>query len=117
MKKPSQLPATGLDVIPSAARDLSCGSKGPLASLGVTVVTHHSMIVGTSRRSVPLRDVNFLQKLSSGVEATDVCGDLGYELGHGRPPRHVRHYRNLGMKPKRAFWWQRLRPKCVQGGV
>src|SRR5471032_265418 len=67
--------------------------------------------------SVPLRDVNFLQKPSAGLETADVRGDLDYQLGHGRSPRHVRHYRNLGVKPKRVLWRQWLRPKCVQCGV
>ena len=54
---------------------------------------------------------------SAGLEAADVRGDLGYQLGHGWPPGHVRHDRNLGMKPERAFRRQRLGPECVQGGV
>ena len=68
-------------------------------------------------QSVPPPDADFLQETSSGLEATDVRGDLGYQLGDSRPPRHVRHHRNLGMKPERAFRRQRLGPKGIQCGV
>jgi hypothetical protein len=104
-------------------------TPGGVDTLGPSLDQHNAEVYGRllgmtaadcrarADRSVPLRDVNFLQKLSSGIQATDVRDDLGYELGHGWPPRHVRHNRNLGMKPKRAFWRQWLGPQGVQCGV
>ena len=62
-------------------------------------------------------DVDCLQEGAAGPETADVRDHFGYELSDGRPPRHVGHHRDLGMKPKRALRRQWLGPVGVQCGV
>src|SRR5215469_7470112 len=54
---------------------------------------------------------------AAGLEAADVGGNLGRELKDGRPPRDMRHDRDFGVQPQRAFRRQWLGPKRVQCGV
>src|SRR5471030_994746 len=66
---------------------------------------------------VSRRDIDFLQKPPTGLDASDIRRDLSHDLSNSRPPCHVGHHGNLGVQPKRACWRQRLRPQRVQRGI
>jgi hypothetical protein len=53
---------------------------------------------------VPRRDVDFLQKPPTRLEASNIRCNLSHELSNCRPLCHVWHHGDFGVQPKRACW-------------